>query len=643
VLQHIRDKVSGWFAMVFLGAVAVVFIFFGVNLRDTAIASYAAKVNGETVSLQTVRNAWQQQQQRMLQMFHGDIPDALVKSQQHELLEQHIRAQLLTEHVRDLGYRVSDQALLETIEGFPEVNVDGKFSRTTYEAAVRQQGRSIQQFESELRANLEIRQLQGSISDTAFVTPIEMARRNALQNEQREIDYITIKSSAFLASVKVSDADIQKWYDEHKAEYTTPESVDLEYIELKLADVEKNISVSDDALKGFYEQVKERFVAPERRLARHILIAVEGSDDASKTAAEQKVADDAAKKTADEVLVKLKSGADFAALAKQYSKDPGSADKGGDLDWAERGTFVGPFEDALFSMTKGELRGPIKTQFGYHIIQLRDAEDGKVKSFDEVRAELEKDYRADRAQTEFYEQSQKLADQSFSSLTELESVAKSLGLSLQKVANFSRQNATPFENEPKVAEAAFSPSVIERSENSALIKLAEDHVMVLRDAAHHPAEPLALASVKDKIETQLKNNAAKDAAAARSAELLAQLQSGATLSAVAAREKLTPSGKHFIGRAEKDVPAELITAAFHIPRSEVTADKPSNGSADLVNGDHLVYAVSAVRVPALEYTSPEGAAKIREAKQAIGSDEFNGYVLELVRGAKIERNPNAFE
>src|SRR5262249_44212304 len=156
-------------------------------------------------------------------------------------------------------------------------------------------------------------------------------------------------------------------------------------LELTRADAEKAVTVTEDALKDYYAQVKEKFETQERRKGSHILItATDGLDDA------------AAQKKAQELTDKVKAGADFAQLAKDNSKDPGSASQGGDLGWANRGMYVGPFEDALFSMQQGEVRGPIKTQFGYHVIRLDEVEAGKLKTFDEAHAEIEADYRKDK-------------------------------------------------------------------------------------------------------------------------------------------------------------------------------------------------------------------------------------------------------
>jgi len=631
MLQSIRDKITGWFAMVFLGAIGVVFIFWGVDLGTNAGATYAAKVNGERVSLETVRGAWQQQQQRLMQAFGGEIPESLAKAQQQAVLDQYIRTQLLTERARDLGYRASDALMLQTLNGFPDLQVDGKFSRERYEALLRQQGRTVPQFERELRASLEIEQLQNGIAGTAFVTPAEFARRQALQGEQREMEYAVVTASSFLSAVTANEADVKAWYESHKDEYLTEERVDLEYVELKLSDIEPTITVTDEALKSYYEQAKERLTTPERRMARHILItAADGVDDAS------------AQKAAGEVLAKVQAGGDFAALAKQYSKDPGSAEKGGELGWATRGMFVGPFEEALFSMSKGEVRGPIKTQFGYHIIRLDDAEGGQVKSFDEVRAELEKEYRNEQSQSQFYDRSQKLADDAFASLTELGSAAKNAGLTVKKAPGFTRQGGAPLGNDPKLIEAAFKAEALEKGENSSLLALGDDHAVVLRVAGHQPPEQLPLESVRTRIEMLLKDRAAKDAAAKRGAELLAKLQSGSAWSTLLGEAKVSPVGKRSISRTEADVPAPIRDAAFEIPRVEVTG-KPIYRGVTTDSGDYALVAVSTVKAGIVESGTSGAAAKLREAAQAEGGSELRGYIAEVQSKAKIERNPNAFD
>ena len=637
MLQTLRDKISGWVAAVFLGVIALVFIFWGIDFQAGAIAD-AARVNGEKISADVMLRAWQDRQSQLQQIMRTELPPDLVKAQQSELLDERIRVVLLTQRARELGYRASDAEVAETILGFTELQVDGQFSRDRYTTILRQQGRTEAQFESELRTNLALNQLQTGIAASSFVTPKELARRRSLEGEQREMEYVVIPASAFAGSVSVSDADIQSWYDMNPADYTTPESVDVEFLDLRLADVERSVEVTDEALRAYYEQAKERFTTEERRHARHVLIT------------ENETLDDAAaQKLAEEVLAKARAGEDFGALATQYSQDTGSAQQGGDLGWATRGMFVGPFEEAIFGMAVGELRGPVKTQFGYHVIRLDEVEPGQVRSFEEVRAEIEPEFRKDRGQALFYEQGQKMADESFASLTELAPVAASLGMELKKIAGFTRQGGGELGTDQQIIDAAFSPDVADRGQNSPLVAVGEDRALVLRVSAHNQPQQLPLAQVRPQIEALLRQNAAQDAAAMRGNEVIAQLEAGTQGWSQAAEQlraqlKVTPAPRRFVGRQDAEVPPAILRTAFALPRSALGQGKPYYQSSILEGGDFALLAVTGLRDGnALEEPAPERAQRGRQTAQQLAGNEFSAYLTELERNADIERNLAVFQ
>lgn len=632
MLQTIRDKITGWVATVFLGTIALVFTFWGVDFQ-AAGANFAAKVNGQKIASETVRRAWQQRQSQLQQMMRSDLPPEMVKSQQQAMLDEFVRSALLSQRAHKFGYRVSDEALAQRILEFPELQVDGKFSRDRYAMLLRQQGRTEPQFETELRSDLTIRQVQAGVAESAFVAPYELDRRFALEKQERELDYALIPTSEFADKVAVTDEQIQSWYDSHKNDYLLPETMDLQYIELTRAKSETGVKVTENDLKDYYEQVKERFESPERRHARHILITTgEGVNDA------------AAEKKAAELTASAKNGADFAQLAKDNSKDPGSAAQGGDLGWAQRGMFVGPFEEALFSMKPGEIRGPIKTQFGYHVLRLEEVEAGKVRPYDEVRAEIEAEYRKDRSQTIFYDESQKLADLAFASLTELDSVAKATDLPVKTIKGFSREGGGELGADPGVIEAAFSEEVLEQGRNSPLVTIGEDRALVLRAADHKPAEPRPLADVRAQIEAQLKTQAARDAAAKKGTDALAKLQQGAPWAAVAGEMGLKPVGKRFVVRQDSVAPPAVVRAAFTVPSSSISEAKPHYGSVTTDDGNYAVFALSGVRSgdPATEQANDRSTRK-RRVEQQSGNEEFAAYVAEAERNAKIVRNEKVFE
>lgn len=631
MLQTIRDKITGWVAGLFLGAIAVVFVFWGIDFQSNS-GSFAAKVDGERIPVETVRRAWQQRQSQLQQMLRNELPPEMAKAQQKALLDQYVQQTLLTQRANDLGYKVSDQALAKRVMEIPQFQVDGKFSPDRYNGLLRSSGTTEARFEADLQAELLLDQLQNAVVDSAFTVPYEMDRRYALEKQQREVDYALVASNDFLTTVTVTDQQIETFYKQNGNDFLLPETVDLQYIELTRAQAESNVTVTEQALQEYYDQVKERFESPERRQGRHILItATDGLDDA------------AAQKKAQELTDKAKGGADFAALAKENSKDPGSAQQGGDLGWAQKGMFVGPFEEALFSMKPGEIRGPVKTQFGYHVLKLENVEAGHLQSFEEARADVEAEYRKDRAQTGFYDESQKMADAAFAALTELDSVAKSMNLQTHEIKGFTREGGGELGADPGVIQAAFSEDVLERRQNSPLVPVGEDKAVILRVVAHKPAEPRPLAEVRSQIESRLRSQAAREAAAAKGAEAVARLQKGESWDALSA-SGLKPVGKRFVTRDDSIAPPAVLRTAFAASKSEISEAKPYVSGVTTDDGNYAVLAVTQIRSgDASTEKETERNARRRQSERRVGTEELTAYVEEAERNADIVRNDKVFE
>jgi len=323
MLQRIRDSLQGqrWLAYLVLGALAVVFAAWGaygiVNLNFGG-SNYAAEANGSKISLEDARNAWLRQQSMWQQRLGGsELPAPLRTRLQDQVLESLIRRALLTQRSHDLGYRVSNRALLEAVQGEQAFQVDGKYDPQAAKAALEQAGITLDTYEQQLRTDLQQLQLEGGIRASDFLTPAELTRYGDLQDQQREVRYLILPADRFRSSATINDAAVQAYYKEHLAQYMRPESADLQYAELRLEALAAQQEVSDADLHAAYEKEKSRLEGQEKRHARHILVT--GKDDAAALALAQ------------QVLSQAKSGKDFGALAKQYSQDPGSAQNGGDL------------------------------------------------------------------------------------------------------------------------------------------------------------------------------------------------------------------------------------------------------------------------------------------------------------------------
>lgn len=237
---------------------------------------------------------------------------------------------------------VSDEQLRDFIASAPALQDNGQFSQAKYDAVVRSRGMSREGFELTLRReHLVQQQLVGAISQSGYASLVLAERWVALQIEA-EIAEVQFKTDQYLAQVKLAVNAVQKYYDANKSQFETAEQVKAEYVVLDVGAMLPLVTVDDAELdKRFKEEVASKVEA----LAQ-------------------------ARRKAEAVLAEARQGLQFGELAKKYSDDPGSAQKGGDLEFFGRGAMVKPFEDAVFAMTEGDIRGPVESDFGFHIIKL---------------------------------------------------------------------------------------------------------------------------------------------------------------------------------------------------------------------------------------------------------------------------------
>ena len=510
MLQSIREGVGRWVAGIILALIAVAFIFWGVDPTIMG-TTFAAKVNGENISLVDFDRALQNQQSQYQELYRVELTDELQRALRLSVLEDLIQGEALAQRVASQGYRVSDARLAQAIRSLPEFQVGGDFSMDVYRSQLTFAGISPTAFEEQQREQLGLGELQGGIGISAFYTPAEFARYVELFEQEREVAYALFPAGAFLDRVEVDQTRVAEYYEANKNRFFSEENVDIEYLELMRADFAGDIEVTDEILESYYEQEQFRFQTDEDRRPRHILI---GSIEE----------DPEAEARAMDVVARLDAGEPFEDLAAELSEDPGTSGQGGDLGWLSRGTGV--FQDAVFDMELGEVRGPVKSEFGYHVIRLDDIRQGEVRTFDSVREELEVEYRDVRAEELFFDAAQELDALAFDAFDELASVASDMELPLQTFEGLTRTGtASPFPVSDPAVLTAFSTEVLELGENSRLIEILDDHVAVLRVVSHNQPQEQALEAVRTEIEAELASIAAQGLADAAAAEFLARAAS----------------------------------------------------------------------------------------------------------------------
>jgi peptidyl-prolyl cis-trans isomerase D len=337
------------------------------------------------------------------------------------------------------------------------------------------------------------------VSGTAFTPPALASTTINAFYDSREIQVARFNPDSFASKVTVSDADIETYYKDHTAQFQAPERADIEYLVLDIEAAKKNIVLSDADLKTYYQENTARFGTKEERRASHILITAP----ASMSAADR----EKAKAKAEQLLAEVKKAPNtFADVARKNSQDPGSAEKGGDLDFVTRGAMVKPFEDAMFSLKKGEISGIVETEFGYHIIHLTDIKPAVVPPFEQVRATIENEARAQQATQEFAKAAEAFTDAVYQTPDSLKPAAEKLKLTIQTANNVARTpvpGATGALASRNFLSALFAPDSLERKQNTEAIEVGSSQLAAGRITQYTAAHAVPLAEVKDKIRAQL--------------------------------------------------------------------------------------------------------------------------------------------
>jgi peptidyl-prolyl cis-trans isomerase D len=580
-----------------------------------------------------VREDWMRQQSQLQARFGGEVPSEIKSRFQDQLLESLIKNLAMTEHAHDLGYRVGNSDIQEAIRTEPAFQIDGQYSPQAARMRLAQAGISLSSFESQVQGSLERQQIEGPLQASDFVTARESEALRALTDEEREVRYAVLPPAKFQGSAPVDEKDVAAYYKSHQSQFMTPEWVKLEYAELRLDQLAPQVTVSDSDIKDYYDKNKDRYVVPEKRRAAHILIQIPSGKDG----------DAVARKKAEDVLAQVKAGKDFGALAKQYSADPGSAAKGGDLGWADRSAYVGPFADALFGAPKGQILGPVKTQFGYHIIRVDDIQTGKTQTLEQARAEVEAQLRKDRAADAFGDKQEQLQRRLEQPGADFDAIVKEFQLQKGEIARYQRgSGGEPLGNAAELQDAVFSGPVLDQGHIGGPVQMGEDRLVIIKDLEHHKAAAQPLDAVHETIMAAIMKQRGNEGSLKAANTARDQLKGGASLDTVLQGLGVTADPAHFVGRQDPSVPSQIRTDIFRAP-------KPQNGKAvyrvvPLAEGGAAVVAISNVRTQGTAPPNKQAVAEAAEkARASQGEGEVAAYIAQVRRTTSVKKNPKAFE
>lgn len=554
MLQKLRDGTSGWVATAIIVLLMIPFLFVidqsylgGVGANNVAQVKAPPKWWEGAPKWWPASMLWEHrevgndefrqrfEQERMRQREEqGEAFDP----REFESVENKRRVldRLIDEKVMELaaeraGVSVGDAAVAEYIASIPAFQVEGKFDLNRYRLALAGQvpPQTPQQFEELVRQSLQQGLIPTGLASSAFLTDDEFNRIVRLSGETRDIEVALLPPLPEDTS-DVDEAAIQAWYAAHPSDFMHPEAVTIEYVEVAAGQLPPPPPADEETLRRRFQEERARFAQPEQRLASHILVRVEaGADEATRKAAEDK-----ARRLSAEAQA---PGADFAALARANSEDPGSRESGGDLGWVERGMMVAPFEEALFSMQAGEVRGPVQTDFGWHVLQLRELQQGAQVDFEQVREELAREQAVVDRERAYSELTGRLTDLIYQNPSTLAPAAEQVGLQVQTLGPFTRGDTVGIGAAPEVKRAAFSEALIEDGTASDPIQLGPDHSVVIRVTEHTPERARPLEEVREQVAAAIRADRRRQAGETAADALVERLRAGEAMSSIAATQE----------------------------------------------------------------------------------------------------------
>ncbi|NZA27531.1 peptidyl-prolyl cis-trans isomerase [Luteimonas sp. SJ-92] len=635
---------TGWIAIVIVILLAIPFAFFGMEqYLFQSGANYAAKIesppswwrgapdlwpvrklfwDAEEVSPEDFRSAFEQErQQSREQQGEAFDPRAFESLEtRREVLERLIDQAVLRLAARDRGMAVGDAQVRREIEQIPAFQVDGRFDPQRYQLALQSQvpARSPQQFQELIRESLQQSLIPTHLAESAFVTPAQLDRLLVLLGERRDVSFVVLPAAEDTG--EVGDAEIQAWYQSHAEDFRAPETVTIEYVEVDGSTLQVDEEVDEQALRERYAQERSRFAQAEQRLASHILIEVPADADAeAQRQAEEKAATIAAQA----------SDGDFAALAREHSDDAGSSEAGGDLGWVEQGMMVDAFDQALFAMEPGQVSGPVRTEFGWHVLQLREVRSGEETPFEEVRDELAREMSEGGRERAYSELVGEVVDRAFRNPNSLEPAAAAGGLTVRNAGPFARGGGQGIAAHPAVQRAAFSESLIEDETVSDPIEIGPAHSVLIRVTGHTPERALPLEEVRDRVVEAIRADRAARRVQAEADAMVAEVSDGASLEAVAGRRELPVQDVPGVPRGAPIPHPDAVTAYFAVETPE--EGKTSPGKAVLDDGSVVVFAVASVTPGDPEEASEQERQMLQQQLALLAGNEDAAAVLRALR------------
>ncbi len=570
MLRVMRDYAGSWAIKVILGAIVIVFVFWGVGSFRSQRMNEVAVVNGEPIALEEYIETYNNMVNRYRQQFGNNLNDEMLEmlNLKQQALDQLIDQTLMRQKAQEFNFRVSNQELAETIQQIPAFQNDGHFDKDLYTRVLNLNRLTPESFEAMQRDAMLVDKLRSFIMKNVRVSDQEAKEWYEWQNAAVNLDYVLFAPSGY-EDIAPTDEEVKAYYEANKENYKTEQKVKARYLHFSPEDYQDQVSVTEEEVEAYYAANPDEFKEPETVSARHILFTLEPS------AAEEEVEEK--RQDALEVMEMARQGADFAELAQEYSEGP-TKDRGGDLGEFTRERMVKPFADKAFSMAPGEISEPVRTQFGWHVIKVEKVNPATEKSLEEVSDEIRTRLSQEKARAAGYDAAEEVYDTIFDG-DDLAEVAEVRQMTTGETDFFTRQGPEDIPGRGQFATTAFT---LEPMQISDIQDFGGDGYYIIQVTEKIEPETAAFEAVKDQVRADLVRERQDEKARADAEAFLTALKEGTGMAEVGQNYpqttvKTTGEFKRNEAIPEIGREQEITQAAFSLSPSDPLPETPLKG------------------------------------------------------------------
>ncbi|WP_457756127.1 SurA N-terminal domain-containing protein [Thermodesulfatator indicus] len=620
MLDFLRQRAGSWLVKIILGAIIIVFVFWGVGTFRTGQKNILAEVNGQPITFTEFQVFYNQRLNQLRSLFGPQLNDELLKKLQlpAQVFEDLVRRKLMFQVAKEMGITVTTKELQIAISQIPTFQTNGRFDPRKYQLVLRELRLTPKEFEDLIKSEFIEAKIKSLLLTPIVATSEETKEWYIFQNEKLKILWAKLPISTCEKEVKINEKEIKSYYEANKERYKTKLKIALTYYFLPFKSLEKEIKITDKDLKNYYEAHKKEYTLPEERKLRHIFIARKKGE-----------SEEDFLKRAQEIRAKIKAPKDFAKVAAKYSDDPHTKDKGGELGWVKANEISQNLREVIFTAKEGEIIGPLRTPSGYHIFLIEKIKPAKTKSFEEVKEEIRKKLIETKLKSYAWDRAEKIYDK-IVLVGGLKPWAQKENKTLVTTPLFSPDSPPP---DNHITNDVISAALkLSEGELGPIMEVPEG-ILIFKLTKKEPPRIPPLEKIKDKVVRDLKHEKAQELCAEKAKHILEEAKKG-NYQKVFKKYGLTFKESEFFTREDTEilgVPPQVLREAKTLANPGQWLDTP------VLTGD-AIYLVKLLEIKPADMTKFEEEKKLLQdlLTRQKREEAFNDWYKNLREKAEIK-------